>query len=164
MTRRMDDALGALYEETYETLYAVAYRRVGESALAEDLVQETFLRLLLRLEELAGHANLKGWLMKTLCFLISNELRLTERRNLPLEAAFAKAAENAGNSVSELLPEGLGEDERRILTWRFEQRPDFRRISDRLGVTESGCRSRLSRALGRCRELLGGRENFFDLF
>ena len=40
------------------------------------------------------------------------------------------------------------------MIWRYEQRLGFREIADKLGIAEASCRSRLSRAVKRCKELM----------
>ena len=54
----------------------------------------------------------------------------------------------------ELLPAQLSENEKNILIWRFEQRMDYRDIGQRLGISETGSRSRVFRILAKCKKYL----------
>lgn len=54
-------------------------------------------------------------------------------------------------SLDLLLPKQLSREEREILVWRFEQQMEYREIADRLGISEVGCRSRVSKAIAHCR-------------
>jgi RNA polymerase sigma-70 factor (ECF subfamily) len=74
--------LGALYE-------FVHYRVGGNRALAEDLVQDTFLTALERLQAFDGRSNLHGWL----CGIARNKIRAHRRRARPalMEDVLAEA-------------------------------------------------------------------------
>lgn len=65
--------LGALYE-------FVHYRVGGNRALAEDLVQDTFLSAIDRLGAYDGRSNLHGWL----CGIARNKIRSERRRLRPV--------------------------------------------------------------------------------
>ncbi len=55
--------------------------------------------------------------------------------------------------LEELLPAGLPERDRQVLLWRYGRRLDYGQIAIRLGISEVACRSRISRALARCRSV-----------
>ena len=50
------------------------------------------------------------------------------------------------------MPAQLSEEDKQLLIWRFEKQLSYREISGRLGISEAGCRSRVSRAVARCRK------------
>lgn len=74
-----NDALRAVYEKYQRGLFLYLYSLCKNRSLAEDLVQETFLKALLSLP--GGHPNLKAWLYlvaRNLYFnLCRSEKRLT---------------------------------------------------------------------------------------
>jgi RNA polymerase sigma-70 factor, ECF subfamily len=76
------DHLGALYE-------FVHYRVGGNRALAEDMVQDTFLTALERLSAFDGRASLHTWL----CGIARNKIRAQRRRARPalIEDVLAEA-------------------------------------------------------------------------
>ena len=47
----------------------------------------------------------------------------------------------------------LSREDREILIWRFEEDLSYGELADRLGISETGCRSRVFRAVKRCRAL-----------
>lgn len=55
-----------LYREHSARLFKQAYYVLHNSHLAEDLVEETFLILLYKQQDLVKHPNLAGWLSLTL--------------------------------------------------------------------------------------------------
>ena len=145
----------ALYEELHDKMLRVAYRMTGSMDMAEDLVQETFLFALFRQDELLNHPLPEGWLMRTLQNLVLNERRKAAAHTaVPLDSLLNLAEEPTAAPLEEALPRQLSQQDREILIWRFEQDLDYSEIADRLGISETGCRSRVFRAIRRCRDLM----------
>ena len=154
MGNRYPDNLTALYRSQFRRLYVLAYRLVKQRERAEDLVQDVFCLALCRQEELVRHPNPTGWLVCTLKNLAANELRLAENRlTLPLEEALLASAED-GQTLEELLPVRLSAQDRQALLWRMEDQLSYDEMARRLDISETGCRSRVARAVARCRLLL----------
>ena len=132
-----------LYESLHDTMLRVAYRMVGTVETAEDLVQDTFLLALFQKDRLALHPSPEGWLMRALQNLARNEQRrLNNHSHVSLDSLLGISGG--------IWPDSLVD----ILRWRFEQNMGYDEIADRLGISASGCRSRVFRAVTRCRELL----------
>lgn len=147
--------MGLFYQE-YRKLLRVALRLTEDKETSLDLVQDTFVLATLHYDILKDHPNPEAWMMLTLYNLVRNELRKQRRHpSLPLDAAANVATEtDAARSLEELLPSRLSDDDRNILKWRFEQQMDYQEMSVHLGISEAACRSRVSRAVARCKELL----------
>lgn len=62
-----------LYREHSARLFKQAYYVLRDRHLAEDLVEEVFLILLYKQEDLLTHPNIGGWLSQTLKYLILDE-------------------------------------------------------------------------------------------
>ena len=149
--------LQVLYEELHDKMLRVAYRMVGSTESAEDLVQHAFLLALFQEDNFMKHPSPEGWLMRTLQNLALNERRRMKRHpDISLESLLNMVGTDPSNlnSVEDILPQQLSKQDREILIWRFERDMDYAEISERLGISETGCRSRVSRAVKRCRELL----------
>lgn len=132
-----------------------AYRMIGSIETAQDLVHEAFLLALFNQDKLANHPNPEGWLMKTLRNLTLNERRrIKNHATVPLELVDNYIGKELGTSLDLLLPKQLSKEEREILVWRFEQQMGYREIANRLGISEVGCRSKVSRAIAHCRKYL----------
>ena len=153
VSRNLDgdnELIHTLYLQLYEKLFRVAYRMMGSSESAEDLVQQTFLLALFQGEALRAHPCPEGWLMKALHNLAINERRRTARRQeIPLDTLFDQP-------LAETLPRQLSPQDREVLLWRFEQGLDYDEIANLLGISEVGGRSRVSRAVRRFRALWDG--------
>lgn len=139
---RDNEWIHTLYLQLYEKLFRAAYRLMGSPESAEDLVQQTFLLALFQGEALRTHPCPEGWLMKALHNLAMNERRRAARQQeVPLDALFDQAAEADSPPLAESLPRRLSPQDREVLLWRFEQGLDYDEIAERLGISETGCRS-----------------------
>ena len=67
-------------------LLLTAFYMTEDSELAADMVQEVFLTLLTKYEEVKDYENIQAWLVKALKFRVQSELqRAHYKRELPLE-------------------------------------------------------------------------------
>jgi RNA polymerase sigma-70 factor, ECF subfamily len=143
-----------LYRESRQALTAYFARRHGSVQAAEDLLQETFLRLMRRVDRCRLAASPQGYL-----FGIARHVSAdTWRRTKPA------AAENAGvESIEtpqpdELLLEAreiiaaLPPLQREILDLRFQHDLSYAEIAEALGIPIGTVRSRLHGALEILRE------------
>ncbi|WP_409464255.1 sigma-70 family RNA polymerase sigma factor [Amycolatopsis sp. GA6-003] len=85
----MDDALARRFENERPRLHALAYRMLGSSAEAEDVVQESWLRL----TSADSVDNLGGWLTTVVSRLCLDALRA--RRETPVSAVPDAAGDSA---------------------------------------------------------------------
>ena len=147
-------AVEALYQAKGRLIFTLAYRLVNQRERAEDLVQEVFLLALTHQEAILHHPNQVGWLVQALKHLASNELRRAENRlTVPLEEDLLPACWPR-EALEELLPNGLSRQDRQVLLWRMEEQCAYPEMARRLGISETGCRSRVARAVARCRLLM----------
>lgn len=143
-----------LYKSNRDKMFRYAYRLVGRIERAEELVQEVFVLALLHESELKSHPKPQSWLFVTLKYQIMNEWRRRDTSSeVPLDELLPLAAEPAREPLETVLPKELSGSERQILIWRFEEQIDYKEMSERLGITQSACRVRVSRAIGKCRKL-----------
>lgn len=154
MAGKFDEWLSALYEKEHKRLYRVAYRLTGNQETAKELVQDTFLWAFLQREEFITHPKPEAWLTRTLTNLVKNENRRLSSKEVSLETQYNTPAPEVDRGIFEMLPAKLPKEERQVLVWRFEEGLDYREIANRLGISESGGRSRVFRAVEKCRKLL----------
>lgn len=145
-----------LYQGNAPKMFAYALRQLRNRSLAEELVEEAFVRLLQQWESLVDHPNLEGWLWKTLQHLILTEVRLARyHREIPLEDVGARAAsEEDVTDLAEDLPDGLSDSEREVLLLFYQEEYTHQEIAQRLGISEMNSRTRLFRAKNHCKKLL----------
>lgn len=155
MAQDRNDQIASLYRASYDKMCRVAYRLVGDYESAKELVQDTFLLTLFHQDELSAHPNPEAWLMLSLKNLCKNANQRMSSTEISLETLLHIPASGDEHSLLEALPSQLSERDKMILIWRFEERLDYMEIADRLGVSESGSRSCVFRAIARCKKMLG---------
>ncbi|WP_195615186.1 RNA polymerase sigma factor [Intestinimonas butyriciproducens] len=152
-----------LYREHSARLFKQAYYVLHNSHLAEDLVEETFLILLYKQQDLVKHPNLAGWLSLTLKNLICDELKSARHRlEMPLISDdSATCVDTYHQPLDELLPKGLLPKEREILILLFEEQLSYDEIAQHLGISVLSCRTRAFRAKAHYKVLIRDAENKF---
>jgi len=150
----------ALVADHYDSLYRYAYRLSGTHGDAEDLVQETFLIVLKKLDQVREFASVRTWLYTVLrnCYL--KEVR----RNLPVvaDSLAADLAEIPGEVEDtdidrEQLQAAINElsDEFKVVLLQFYfEDCSYLEISKKLEVPVGTVMSRLSRAKSHLRRRL----------
>ncbi len=150
MTEERSKLFDELYIRNYDRLVHIGYRLLGSREQAEELTQETFLLALVRIGDLAAHPCPEGWLTVTLINLIKNERRRYAFQEVPLNDMDLPPWEDR-EPLDHLLPVDIPKEDRQLLIWRYEEQLSCEEIADRLGISHTACRSRISRALARCR-------------
>ena len=137
---------------------AVARAMLTDTALAEDAVQETFLRIVRKRDQYNTSMVFDNWFYTVLRNICRDILRKMSRQDQLL----LKAAENSTLSAEDPAPiieegyelmDGLDSDSRTILTLRVIEGMNFARISTVLGISREAAKKRAQRALKKMREL-----------
>jgi len=144
-----------LHEDYGEALARYAFKLVRDGDQADDLVQETFIRILghlVLLEQLKPHQR-RAWLYQTLKRLYFDrraatlrEEALAQRFALQIETSVA-ADDSAGYDSFDLVPEA----DRDLVEKRYRLGLSSREIADDLGIPAATVRSRLHQAIKRLR-------------
>lgn len=172
--RREPDALGRLVDLYAARVYGLLLRLTGDRDAAEDLMQETFLRVCRMIDEYQHDGRFESWLMRIAANLARDRARQRRRHGVTgsLDEAGpsggegdsslagptprpdeAVAAAEAGARLEAALAE-LSAPEREILVLRHYADLTFREIAELLGVPLGTALARAHRALGRLRELM----------
>jgi RNA polymerase sigma-70 factor (ECF subfamily) len=152
------EAFYRLYSEHAANLLGFLTYQTGDRALAEDIVADTFERVLTTRNRWSGRAGQKTWLYS----IAMNRLRDLARRR----GAEARALERAGppseapdelGAVSDrdLLQRAMAtlpEEERAVVALRFGADLTLAEIADLLGERQTTIEGRLYRSLRRLRE------------
>lgn len=160
-----DKTLEARFEQladAYQTaLLRMCCLHLGDFALAEDAVQETFLKAWRALPTFRGQSSEKTWLMRiaiNTCRDMKRDrwLRFTDRRFTPemlpeASQPFEKREEELVISVMNL-PLKL----REVIVLYYYQGMSTLEISDSLGISQSSVSGRLKRGRERLKNVLGG--------
>jgi len=145
---KTDPWFDTLYRDNAPRLINVAYHLLGDRAIAEEVVQDTFVILLAKRSEVEQYERPDAFLMNVLRKRIGNELQRASRRLVePLEEKHeaALAVSDHKESLEDVLPDWLTPQERQILIWRIEYGLSHEEIARQLGCSEHACHGKMYR-------------------
>jgi RNA polymerase sigma-70 factor (ECF subfamily) len=167
-------AWDVLVDQYWRRLFGFALRATGSAEVAQDLVQETFLRIVQRLGKYDDRGKFEAWLFRILVNLIRDQGRAKTRRRTqsttvdkggqrgdltddianttPLPPTVLEQSEDA-----QRLREAIGklsETDRQILLLRHEADMPFKDIAKVLNCPIGTVLARAHRALGKLRVLM----------
>ena len=152
----------AFYESTHKPLYAYLFRVLGDKALAQDLFQEAYLRLLN-----AETGNLDDGALRAYLFRIGSNLMTDHFRKLKREREWSNevvATEVIPETVEPVLGEStiisamdqLSLQSRSLLWLAYVEQFDHGKIADMLGLQKSSIKVLLFRARNRLLSIVSG--------
>lgn len=155
--------LAGLYEEHSARAFRVAYLLTGDHDLAEDLVQDAFVKLIGRFNDLRNPESFDVYLRRTVVTLSYGQFRRrrTERSYLARERVLAKR-------TSDVLPEVERKDElwtqlqriaqrqRAALVLRYYEDLSEQQAADVLGCSLRTLKSLVTRGIQAMRDQQGG--------
>ena len=164
MTKRAPPATtggsGAIWERLHEDLFGFIRRRVPDDATAEDLLQDVFLRIEERIDQLSDQDRVLGWVYRIARNRITDYHR-AHRPSSPLlsepEAEQPDDDRRANQVIGawlmamiEQLPEPYRETMRLVEIDGLSQTE----VAKQLGISVSGAKSRVQRGRAKLREML----------
>lgn len=145
-----------VYDRQVDTVYRVCYSFMKNRSDTEDMVQETFLRLLSAKTKFENERHEKAWLIVTASNLCKDNLKKWWRKSENIEDFLDIAAEpKQEDSVLELILQ-LPDDYKDAVYMYYYEGYTTVEIARHLGCPEATVRSRLMRAKKRLQVLLGG--------
>lgn len=173
--RREIAALDEIIERYSPRIYGLLYRLTGSPEVAEDYLQETFLRVVRTIERYEHVGRFEAWLFRIAANLARDHAR-QRRRNRTV--ASLSAADEADDALAALGPTSnaapgerfeaqeqsaqlaaamarLPEADREILLLRHYSELSFREIAELLDVPLGTALARAHRALQKLRTLMG---------
>jgi len=172
--RRDAQAFEILFDRYERQVYACVFGYVRDSAAAEDLVQEVFLRLWNRADQWEGRGSLLGWVLRIGTNLALNHRRtVMRRRERPIEIPpdemesdddwamgsapgwMVDAASLGPDALLEQseqrrllgeLIDNLSDEKREVFRLVHDAEMEMREVAERLGVPEGTVKSRLHHA------------------
>ena len=162
-------AFSALVEKYQEQVHALAWRKIGDFHIAEEITQDTFLKAYQKLATLKKPHRLAGWLYVIATRCCQAWLRKKRMQTEPLEEidseeiepeAYsryvveekAKVTVEAQRRIVKKLLATLPESERTVITLHYFGDMTCERMSEFLGVSANTIKSRLRRARNRLKK------------
>ncbi|HUZ45006.1 MAG TPA: RNA polymerase sigma factor [Terriglobia bacterium] len=156
-----EESFRALYERTARPLWAYLERVSGDAALADDLLQECYCRLLAAAKPPQEAAHQKNYLFRIATNLLRDHWRQAQRRGTASAltagaAADDPAVENVplrsdlGRALAQLKP-----NERQLLWLAYAEGASHKEIAERSGLKSASIRPLLYRARKKLVALMG---------
>lgn len=146
-----------IYNRHVDTVYRVCYSFMKSTADAEDMVQETFLRLLSAEKQFENERHERAWLIVTASNLCKDALKKWWRRSESIDdhGSLAQAESQQRGEIMEAIL-ALQPDYKTAVYMYYYEGYTTAEIAGHLNCPEATVRSRLSRARKQLRTLLGG--------
>lgn len=161
------EAFRRLVDAHARHLYHVCYRVTGDADLAEDAVQEAFLKAWRKLPDFDGRSKFSTWIHRIAANAAVDQMRRYGKigaagtdeepyRGLAApEPDPERAADSRGiGDATQTALAALSEMERTAFTLRHHEGVSIAEISQVLGVAEGACRQAVFRAVRKLREAL----------
>ena len=163
------DALSPLVKKYQKGVHTLAWRKIGDFHVAQEITQDTFLTAYQKLRTLKNHNLFAGWLyviaanlcrdwlkknrlpMDSLDITDANEVDKVSYSRYVAEKQKADADETRREVVKKLLQK-LPESERTVMMLHYLGEMTINAISEFLGVSQNTVKSRLSRARNRLKK------------
>ena len=152
-----------LYDEHVDRVFRLAYRLTGDSDLATDCTQETFIKVFDKLDTFRGEAALSTWVTSVAYSVIYNGLRRVKRARateVGLEVADWTPAKTGGAAEPDLKVslqraiDGLPDGYRTVFVMHDVEGYTHDEIATSLGIQEGTSKAQLSRARAKLRKVL----------
>ena len=154
---RTDKEIIAIYDRHVDTVYRICYSYMKTVPETEDMVQETFLRLIASGKAFENERHEKAWLIVTASKLCKDSLKKWWRRNESIDEnpVLAEKCVNDHNEVLEAIL-ALPKDYKVVVYMYYYEGFSGKEIAAAMGCTQQTVRTRLSRARKMLKLMLGG--------
>tara|TARA_R110000868_G_scaffold45958_1_gene152165 strand:+ start:4579 stop:5130 length:552 start_codon:yes stop_codon:yes gene_type:complete len=155
-----------VYNRYYKAMYNTAVRIVKDSAIAEDVMQESFLSAFTKLETFKGEVTFGSWLKRIVINNSIYQYRKQQKKNeVALDDVIYKVEDNDGIASDYVFTEQkaqkvletmkrLKDNYRISLTLHLIEGFDYEEISTIMNMSYANCRTTISRAKESLRQKL----------
>lgn len=156
---RTDKEIMDIYYRHADTVYYICYSFMKNKPEAEDMMQETFLRLISTGKVFDSERHEKAWLIVTASNLCKNSLKKHWRRDESIEdnPALAESVAKSDNEVLEAIL-ALPRDYKTVVYMYYYEGYSGEEIARYLRCPHATVRTRLARARKLLKQMLGGDE------
>lgn len=142
------EALSVIYEKLGRQIYMLAYSILQDTYGAEDIMQETFLKLLSNAGSYQRGTNAKAYILKITQNLSLTALEKKRRacvRECPVDESLPDPDAPPLTALEAL--KLLNEEERQIVVMKLDSKATHKQIASLLGISTAACEKRYRRAL-----------------
>ena len=153
-----NDALKTIHKLMNRQIYAVAYSVLQDFALSDDIVQETYVKIIEKAFSYRKGTNARAWVLSIARNLA---IDLFRRRKFECNTDVLPDEENRFDEGSVVFAmevkhalDTLENEERQIITLKVYAGLKHKEIAPLLGINEEACKKKYQRALAKLRPLL----------
>lgn len=150
------EAFRALFEMYKDRVYSVALRYSGDATLAQDIAQETFVKLFSTIGSFRGDSRFESWLYRLVvnsCFDHKRKARrlmplfdgLRSMLRAPSASALDEMVRNERSVQLQSAIAGLPPEQRMVIVLRYTQGLSYDEIAEIMGCSAGTVGSRLNR-------------------
>jgi RNA polymerase sigma-70 factor, ECF subfamily len=151
------EAFRALFEKHKDMVYSVALRYCGDSVVAQDIAQDTFLKLFSTIGSFRGDSSFDAWLYRMVVNSCFDQRRRTRRLAPLVDEILSVLPTPDVSALDEVLRremsahiksvvESLAPDQRMVVVLRYTRGLSYDEIGEILGCAPGTIASRLNRA------------------
>ena len=163
-TKSDPDAMRQIVEQHQDHIYRLVYRMVGETEVAQDVVQDTFLKAFQNLDAVQNGRALSQWLRQIAVNLVRDRWK-TRKETRPFEEEQFEAPRSKSSPLSQTMAREtetriqaalmkLPDDYREAFVLKHIEELDYQTISTTLNTSVSAAKVRVHRACKMLRDLL----------
>lgn len=149
----------SIWRDFHAQLYNFIRRRVRDDALADDLLQQVFLRIHTRIDTLRDDTKLSAWVYQITRNVIADHYRARSESS-PLDDELPSPEDETNDLAERLAPgirtfvESLSPPYREAFVLTEVQGMSQVELANRLGISISGAKSRVQRARAQLKQML----------
>jgi RNA polymerase sigma-70 factor (ECF subfamily) len=151
------EAFRALFEKHKDRVYSIALRYSGDAAVAQDIAQDTFLKLFSTVASFRGDSSFESWLYRMVVNSCFDQKRKTRRftplldeiltmLRTPDVSALDQVLRSEMSTHVKSVVESLAPDQRMVIVLRYTEGLSYDEIAEILGCAVGTIASRLNRA------------------
>ena len=157
----------ALYERYSSKMFAVCLRYAPDRMLAEDFLQEGFVKVFTRLDQFNGQGSLEGWVRRVMVNTALQYLRSQKNAPQEVDIEHSQHVSNGDSGVLDSLAveeltkmvQKLPTGYRMVFNMYVIEEYTHKEIAAELGITEGTSKSQLARARGLLQKMIKKNEN-----
>lgn len=154
-----------LYRKYCDGMYIVAMRFVKNGDDAEDVLQESFIKAFQKIHQFSGDVTFGAWLKRIVVNKSIDFLKSKKEKEVSLDEGYMQVVAEDDNwnvpaaiSIEQVkcAIDELQDKYKYVVLMFLVEGYDHQEIAEVLDISESACRTRLSRGKGHLKELLKG--------
>ena len=143
------NALETIYHKLGRRIFLTAFSVLGDTHAAEDVMQDTFLRLAEYARGYRPDSNAVAYIL-TVTRRLAIDAQEKRKREFSAEEVFGAVRDEESLPLRELEAlQSLSEEDRQIVILKLDGRMKHRDIAALLGITPAACEKRYQRALAK---------------